>query len=1553
MPESIPKTIIVRQIVSSVVMYILSVVRTLFVAAMWLFVLPYIVYWLMRFYFWGSQSLFASISSKVPPLSQNESTLDTTNVTSSVASTISMRFDGFDSWHEWYTFSLKNETVAPIISFTGILDGASNSVLAVYRMIRVVLMVGAWVLKASLGVQLSKVTLDGAAETMMEFLAKSFEGIMMTLSAVMIFLALFILRDWILTNMPAADNIVDEVDEQIAQIQDGQQQQQQQQQQPPQPPDQQQEQHNDQGQNHVPNRIQVQAQPIVAENPQNRPMFELPEFELPLLDDLPPGERPIHPQRHQQRSPGHTGANTPVSDTSNGSSWTSASSASDSAASSQSSPIRRDISAVEAQDQIEALANEDAGMGTSYGKMSTPSTSNSHNIWTYAEEACGYDTNRNGISSSSNDRPVDNHSYADNAEPSDMSTRFGKEPERIPSSPNVRIGDDEHSPAVDIPGSADSDGASWSFVLGESSQKTDRFSLPTDVSRQGSQSPHVDEDLPPTFTAERSRSIIGHIDNADNADHDAVRSSDDENDDDDDLPLYARRLQALQQAEWERNIGIMQPNQMREPNFEQNFNPEPPNQDNPPAQPLLQAVREDPAPLNAIPNDEEQPINNGNGEIDNADDNFGEFDDADGILEAVGFRGPLLNAVQYFILVLLMVGLVLAFSVWLPFIVAQACVLLNPIRAVLYIIHVLSKVVDTVGELFLDIALVFVLRPLRLPLVIVVNSLGPFIAYGFSLLVPGIKDALSVSNASLWDKLSSPDVQTLLLKSLRQSWIIQLLFPWIRTAPTKTVAAATVTPEAVIALSSDIAGKAASSGRLVNIYTTVTWPITYVASWIGWLVDGIYDFVFTAAMPTPSAPEISTVLSLYDWERSYWQKLVGWGIPIDRFAARLHHAVTGASLDDRMMMITIGHILGVFSAWAITTFTPKSLRKTTIYVSARMFLLMAKIVLFISIELLLFPIICGYCLELSLAPLISTLSIPPSYLSKFRFLFSLKWTALVTHWMMGMFFMIHFARFVFHLRLVVRPGLLWFIRDPSDPNFHPIRDIIEDKMLPQQYNIARSAIMYCAIILTCVGLSMVCTVYVAPKDMFPMKWNSAMQLGEYPVQVITPLSLLLIIITRGRPNEMLHCIFSWWWRVTAHLVRLSEFIIGQRSIVDEGSWTILSAPWLPDTLIRVFMPSSVVKGVFETFKEHVFDEARVGRIEGALPTTEYRTQLQLEIDLALSATYPNLAFVLNGQNMRAPNTDTIPVVVGRKMVIPVDDHGRPAEDRFDYEAADYPEIRYREENQDRDLPPAAPGSSYRDRRFNPDQHSVIFVPPRLRARVVCFVVLGWVSVAVVSGTTLVLSLMIGRNIYSRLSDFPRHDVFALALGLLVLLTVSIIVYRIAPLISDLYGRRADRVAALQRLKQRAAQAGAAVYNSVVCSVVFCGIVPAAYGLVMEVYFVVLFRDYIRKLGSEDVLTRPLWQAMAHNWIFGILHVWIGSSVLRFFPESYWSRQMDRLFTGPPHTWHLWEGIKVFAVPIVGVSLLGASLPFVLTLAFMFSTGTLNARSAAELLMMKD
>ena len=53
-----------------------------------------------------------------------------------------------------------------------------------------------------------------------------------------------------------------------------------------------------------------------------------------------------------------------------------------------------------------------------------------------------------------------------------------------------------------------------------------------------------------------------------------------------------------------------------------------------------------------------------------------------------------------------------------------------------------------------------------------------------------------------------------------------------------------------------------------------------------------------------------------------------------------------------------------------------------------------------------------------------------------------------------------FAILLAGARTIMRPGAMWFIKDPSDANFHPIRDILERPALLQLRKLLFSAIMY-------------------------------------------------------------------------------------------------------------------------------------------------------------------------------------------------------------------------------------------------------------------------------------------------------------------------------------------------------------------------------------------------------------------------------------------------------------------------------------------------------------
>jgi E3 ubiquitin-protein ligase MARCH6 len=46
-------------------------------------------------------------------------------------------------------------------------------------------------------------------------------------------------------------------------------------------------------------------------------------------------------------------------------------------------------------------------------------------------------------------------------------------------------------------------------------------------------------------------------------------------------------------------------------------------------------------------------------------------------------------------------------------------------------------------------------------------------------------------------------------------------------------------------------------------------------------------------------------------------------------------------------------------------------------------------------------------------------------------------------------FMFAFAAFLSHVRKCSRPGAMFFVRDPSDPSFSPVKEIVEKPAMTQ------------------------------------------------------------------------------------------------------------------------------------------------------------------------------------------------------------------------------------------------------------------------------------------------------------------------------------------------------------------------------------------------------------------------------------------------------------------------------------------------------------------------
>ena len=66
--------------------------------------------------------------------------------------------------------------------------------------------------------------------------------------------------------------------------------------------------------------------------------------------------------------------------------------------------------------------------------------------------------------------------------------------------------------------------------------------------------------------------------------------------------------------------------------------------------------------------------------------------------------------------------------------------------------------------------------------------------------------------------------------------------------------------------------------------------------------------------------------------------------------------------------------------------------------------------------------------------------------------------------------MFRFAVYISQIRQVLRNGVLWFVRDPNDPNFQPINEILNRPVLHQVRKLAVGVVMYSVMVLTGLGV---------------------------------------------------------------------------------------------------------------------------------------------------------------------------------------------------------------------------------------------------------------------------------------------------------------------------------------------------------------------------------------------------------------------------------------------------------------------------------------------------
>ncbi|KAI9440783.1 hypothetical protein H4582DRAFT_2110852 [Lactarius indigo] len=450
-----------------------------------------------------------------------------------------------------------------------------------------------------------------------------------------------------------------------------------------------------------------------------------------------------------------------------------------------------------------------------------------------------------------------------------------------------------------------------------------------------------------------------------------------------------------------------------------------------------------------------------------ADEDIAVEDDMEGALEAIGMRGPLYVVAQNAALMIFVLDTAVGLGVWLPFTFGKSTALLSldPRRA-LQVLHWPIRVIRIVTDPVVD-TIFFLMSVLVLPFItrLLGGSLSA-VQWALSGIVP--TNALEKSThfaLTVWKSIVD--------------------FPWDRVNAY------------VISLSS----------KLVSGQRSET--------------SSIIDRILKSNHPAVKAAERYLEVLGKQVRISSYQVATSW----TRMAL-------GDGTGERMFAIVLGYaVIGLLIAFYLNVFTVGTVKSAgrAVRSAVRQQLLVVKVAAFIIIELVLFPLGCGINLDLCSIWLFPEASLQ----SRIAFFQYAPLTATFYHWVVGTMFMYQFAILLASCRTIMRPGAMWFIKDPSDQNFHPIRDILERPALVQLRKLSVSAIMY-GLVVACGGI------------ILPLRWKPREPLSDVPIDLLFLHVLLPYTLRFFRPRKVVRKVSVKIWKYLCAQLRLTSYMFGGR-----------------------------------------------------------------------------------------------------------------------------------------------------------------------------------------------------------------------------------------------------------------------------------------------------------------------------------------------------------------------------------------------------------------------
>ncbi|ODN03068.1 E3 ubiquitin-protein ligase MARCH6 [Orchesella cincta] len=201
-----------------------------------------------------------------------------------------------------------------------------------------------------------------------------------------------------------------------------------------------------------------------------------------------------------------------------------------------------------------------------------------------------------------------------------------------------------------------------------------------------------------------------------------------------------------------------------------------------------------------------------------------------------------------------------------------------------------------------------------------------------------------------------------------------------------------------------------------------------------------------------------------------------------------------------------------------------------------------KVCLLSVVEIGIFPLVCGWWLDVcSLSLFDATFKDREATFNK------APGTSMFLHWLFGMIYVFYFASFILLLREVLRPGVLWFLRNLNDPDFNPIQEMIHLPILRHIRRFLFSMIIFGTTVLLMVWLPIRLIKRTIP-TFLPYNFNLLPifreQAHELSLELVVLQVMMPALLEQGHTREWLKIVVRFWCIVMAWILDLRSYLLG-------------------------------------------------------------------------------------------------------------------------------------------------------------------------------------------------------------------------------------------------------------------------------------------------------------------------------------------------------------------------------------------------------------------------